>query len=172
MKKIDENQKITLTIGQLKRLIKETNETQNNVEDGKFNFDELFSEEKMEELDGYDCANILNTVKPKWDAEVQDWLDEEQEVKGKQTDVDDWDIWEVTPRNVIGDDRVFELLYNIIWEWDDVDENGMANVTDIANKWSEELSKAFDDADLDDIEKVGTQTWHGGYSRGGYYPDA
>lgn len=171
MKKIDENTKVTLTLKQIKQLL---NEDTNAKQPVRFNFVEAFPEEAFPDdiVNGRDCRAILDKIDPSWEAEVNDWLYEEQNVEGRQVDVDDWDEWAVAPNDVIDDARVDEILYDVICEFDKYDDDGMANMSDISDEFLSRLNDEFENTDLDDIESVGRQTWKARYHTGGYYPDA
>ena len=109
--RINENQKVTLTIKQLKRLVKEANDAETNISDidpHNFEFHKVFTPEIMRkakwlDTNGREFQSVLNQTFPGWDSEIDEWA---------KTKVD------VDRYTVIGE-PVYETIDSILGENDD-----------------------------------------------------
>lgn len=129
-------------------------------ENEKFKFENVFTPEVLSNQTK--LQEVLDTIWPNWDRYIQDEVDRSEplEVNGQQTDVDDWDVYEISVEDCYG--GVEEVIQTVLDNLDDFDKNKVLSLKEILDL---SLQMVFDNA-LDNVSsetlyEYGRQIWSG-----------
>ena len=132
-----------------------------------FDFKKTFFDEEgnFKYNDYSECDEALSKIDPNWDY-VFSWLDDEDEVDGRQTDVDDWDVWSVVPMEALGEENFEDIVLAGLQEYGKSVSNEMTDLEDLTKFLNKRVVDAYDDVPLERIEEYGYLKWKGrtGYS--------
>lgn len=132
--------------------------------------DQMFKDDSTENLKK--VLERFTQIWPDWEKEINDYLNTDQEIDGRQIDVDDFDVWKIYPAQFFNEEDVANLLYDVLAgneakEFQDK-ETTASEIIDVV---CELLDEKLSNIDLSEIEDKGQCIWRGTYKTGGYYPD-
>lgn len=129
-------------------------------ENEKFKFRNVFTPEVLSNQTK--LQEVLDTIWPNWNEYIQDEVDRSEplEVNGQQTDVDDWDVYEIRVEYCYG--GIEEVIQTVLDNLDDFDKNKVLSLKEILDL---SLQMAFDNA-LDNVSsetlrEYGRLIWSG-----------
>lgn len=129
-------------------------------ENEKFKFKNVFTPEVLSNQTK--LQEVLDTIWPNWDGYIQDEVDRSEplEVNGQQTDVDDWDVYEISVEDCYG--GIEEVIQTVLDNLDDFDKNKVLSLKEILDlSLQMAFDNAFDNVSSETLYEYGRQIWSG-----------
>lgn len=138
-------------------------------ENEKFKFGDVFTDDVYSKLDTDEEFNkFLCKIWPKWEDYFYSAVSEIIEVEGKRTDVDEWDEWAISIKDLNGGyDKCVSILFEKLGDGS-IKDDYIGSLKNIIDACVEDLA---DEYDISTIERNGQLIHKGQYHTGGYYPD-